>query len=240
MKKFIYLLSILIILPFTSVSARTPKYYVVIMKTTEGNITLMLYNQTPKHRDNFVKLCKKKTYDGVLFHRVIKEFMIQAGDPDSKSHISGKQYGDGDLGYTIPAEFCPELFHKRGVLASARESDRVNPNKMSSACQFYIVVGKKFNDDELDKVEKRIGGAIKVENFKLSPQHREVYRTMGGTPHLDMQYTVFGEVLSGMDLVDRISMVDTDLNDRPLKDIWIITTEISEMSLKKINKIRNL
>jgi len=219
-------------------NARSPRCYVVKLKTTAGDISLMLYNQTPLHRDNFVKLCKENKYDGVLFHRVIKEFMIQSGDPDSKKHESGALYGNGDLGYNIPAEIVPELFHKKGVLAAAREGDRINPKRMSSACQFYIVVGKKFNDEELNNVEKRIGAALKQDNFKLSPEQREVYRTIGGTPHLDLQYTVFGEVLTGQNIVDSISLVETDLNDRPLKDIWIISTELQQLNDRQIGKVR--
>ena len=229
MKK-IYVLSVMLILPLCILFAKNNKIFVVEMVTDQGQISLMLYNQTPLHRDNFVKLCHDGIYDNVLFHRVIKDFMIQAGDPDSKKHEPGKLYGEGDLGYSIPAEISPEIFHKRGVLAAAREGDDVNPERKSSACQFYIVVGKKFTDQELDKFEKRIAKATGVSDYKISPERREIYRTIGGTPHLDMQYTVFGEVLDGMDIVERISKVGTDQNDRPLKDICIISTKVSKHS----------
>lgn len=229
MKK-IYLLSVMLFLSFSILSAKGEKNYVVNIMTNRGEITLLLYNKTPLHRDNFVKLCKAGTYDNVLFHRVIKEFMIQAGDPESKRQEPGKLYGEGDLGYTIPAEISSEIFHKKGVLAAAREGDRVNPERKSSACQFYIVVGKRFTDQELDKVEQRIAKATGVKDYKISPEKREVYRTSGGTPHLDMQYTVFGEVLKGMDIAEGISITETDQNDRPLKDICIISTKVSKHS----------
>lgn len=206
------------------------------MVTDQGSITLMLYNQTPLHRDNFVKLCHDGIYNNVLFHRVIKEFMIQAGDPQSKEHKPETIYGEGDLGYSIQAEIKPEIFHKRGVLAAAREGDNVNPERKSSACQFYIVVGKKFTDQELDKVVKRIAKATGVNDYKISSERREIYRTLGGTPHLDMQYTVFGEVLDGMDIVEKISKADTDQNDRPLKDICIISTKVTKHSQRWVRR----
>lgn len=220
----------MLFLSFSILSAKGEKNYVVNIMTNRGEITLLLYNQTPLHRDNFVKLCKAGAYDNVLFHRVIKEFMIQAGDPESKRQEPGKLYGEGDLGYTIPAEISSEIFHKKGVLAAAREGDRVNPERKSSACQFYIVVGKRFTDQELDKVEQRIAKATGIKDYKISPEKREVYRTSGGTPHLDMQYTVFGEVLKGMDIAEGISKTETDQNDRPLKDICIISAKVSKHS----------
>lgn len=235
MKK-IYLLSVMLLLTFSILSAKSEKNYVVNIMTNRGEITLLLYNQTSLHRDNFVKVCNEGTYNNVLFHRVIKEFMIQAGDPESKRQEPGKIYGEGDLGYSIVAEIKPELFHKRGVLAAAREGDRVNPERKSSSCQFYIVVGKRFTDQELDNQEKRVARATGVADYKISPEKREVYRTLGGTPHLDMQYTVFGEVLKGMDIVEGISMTETDQNDRPLKDIVIISTKVSKHTQRWIKR----
>ena len=196
------------------------------IETTEGDITLKLYNETPLHRDNFIKLVKSKFYDGVLFHRVIDEFMIQGGDPNSKDAKPGKMLGEGDVGYTIPAEFrTPQLYHKRGVLAAAREGDDENPEKASSGCQFYIVVGKQFTDEQLDEMEvSKIEdyGHANDSTYKFSEQARTDYKTIGGTPHLDGNYTVFGEVLTGMDVVDRIAQARTNRNDRPIEDIRII------------------
>ena len=195
------------------------------IETTEGDITLKLYDETPLHRDNFIKLVKSKFYDGVLFHRVIDEFMIQGGDPNSKNAKPDTMLGDGDVGHTIPAEFrTPQRYHKRGVLAAAREGDDTNPEKASSGCQFYIVVGKQFTDDELDmmeesKIEKH--GHANDSTYKYSDQARADYTTIGGTPHLDGNYTVFGEVLTGMEVVDKIANARTNRSDRPREDIRI-------------------
>lgn len=198
----------------------------VVVKTTEGDITLKLYNETPLHRDNFIKLVKSKTYDGVLFHRVIDQFMIQGGDPESKTASKEQLLGEGDVGYNIPAEFrTPRIYHKYGVLAAAREGDNVNPEKASSGCQFYIVVGKKFTDEKLDKMQagkiERYGHA-NDSTYIFSAQARQDYKTIGGTPHLDGNYTVYGEVLKGMDVVERISKVKTNRADRPIENIQII------------------
>ncbi|MBR6869364.1 MAG: peptidylprolyl isomerase [Bacteroidales bacterium] len=199
------------------------KEEVVVMETTEGTIVLKLYDQTPLHRDNFRSLVAEGAFDSLLFHRVIQDFMIQGGDPDSKYAEPGVLLGEGDRDYTVPAEFRLEdgIFHRRGVLAGARESDDVNPEQRSSAMQFYIVWGKIFDDAGLDKVQERLdnrtGGRV-----KLTSEMREVYKTVGGTPHLDGQYTVFGEVVSGLDVVDAIQRVPTDENDRPLHDVRII------------------
>ena len=199
------------------------KEEVVVMETTEGTIVLKLYDQTPLHRDNFRSLVAEGAFDSLLFHRVIQDFMIQGGDPDSKYAEPGVLLGEGDRDYTVPAEFRLEdgIFHRRGVLAGARESDDVNPEQRSSAMQFYIVWGKIFDDAGLDKVQERLdnrtGGRV-----KLTPEMREVYKTVGGTPHLDGQYTVFGEVISGLDVVDAIQHVPTDEHDRPLHDVRII------------------
>ena len=195
----------------------------VVMETTMGTIELKLYDQTPLHRDNFLSLVKEGAYDSLLFHRVIRDFMIQGGDPDSKRAASGVLLGESDRPYSVPAEFRLEegIFHRRGVLAMARENDDVNPQRRSSAMQFYIVWGRVFDDEGLDKVQERLdrntGGQV-----KLTPEMREVYKTVGGTPHLDGQYTVFGEVTSGLEVVDAIQQVATDENDRPLEDVRIL------------------
>ncbi|HJW17184.1 MAG TPA: peptidylprolyl isomerase, partial [Flavisolibacter sp.] len=167
----------------------------VELYTTAGNIVLRLYDSTPLHRDNFLKLVKAHYYDSVLFHRVIKNFMIQSGDPNSKTALAGQPLGNGGPDYMVPAEFRPSLFHKRGVLAAARNGDDVNPQKQSSASQFYIVQGRRFTERELDSVE-----VVRLKGYKLPVEHREVYKTIGGTPQLDQNYTVFGEVVRGLDV----------------------------------------
>jgi peptidyl-prolyl cis-trans isomerase B (cyclophilin B) len=186
----------------------------VEMVTNYGRIVLLLYDETPLHRDNFIKLATNRVFDGLLFHRVIENFMIQGGDPTSKGAEPGKMLGDGTLGYNIPAEFRPELFHKRGALCAAREGDMVNPKKESSASQFYIVQGRVWNTEELDNLQKRM-------KREISAEQRDVYTTIGGTPFLDGEYTVFGEVIEGMEVVDKIAAVKCDKNDRPLEDVRI-------------------
>lgn len=199
----------------------------ILFTTTKGDIKILLYDEAvPKHAANFKKLVKEGYFNGTLFHRVIKDFMIQGGDPDSKKAVAGEQLGNGGPSYTIPPEFkIPQIFHRRGVLAAAREGDDVNPGKESSASQFYIVWGKIFDEAGLDKeqlrIDKRTGGTV-----KLTPQMREVYKTVGGTPHLDGQYTIFGEVLSGMEVVDTIQHVSTDQHDRPVEDVRILSAKI--------------
>ncbi len=180
----------------------------VVMETTKGNIEMKLYDATPLHRDNFKMLVEEGAYDSLLFHRVIRDFMIQGGDPDSKHAEPGILLDEG-------------IFHRRGVLAAAREGDDVNPEQRSSAMQFYIVWGKTFDDESLDRVQQRIDDYTNG-RVKLTPEMREVYKTIGGTPHLDGQYTVFGEVVSGLDVVDAIQQVTTDTNDRPVEDVRII------------------
>lgn len=237
------------------------------IETTAGDITVKLYDDTPKHRDNFLKLVNEGVYEGVLFHRVIKDFMIQAGDPDSKKAEKGAMLGAGDVGYTLPAEFVyPKYFHKRGALSAARQGDNVNPEKESSGCQFYIVTGKVFNDSTLLSMEHRKNEdkvtavfnalaqkhmkeiykmrkandedslyalqeklfaeaqqeAAKQPDFRFTPEQIAAYTTLGGTPHLDGEYTVFGEVTEGMDVVDKIQQVKTDRNDRPVEDVKIV------------------
>jgi len=192
--------------------------------TSDGTIRLRLYDSTPLHRDNFLRLVKSHYYDSVLFHRVIRNFMIQSGDPESKRAVAGQPLGNGGPGYTIPAEFRVTLYHKKGVLAAAREGDNVNPQKASSASQFYIVQGRKFTDHELDSVE-----VVRLKGYRIPEAHREIYRTIGGTPQLDQNYTVFGEVVSGMDVVDRIAGSATSKGrdrDRPLDDIRILKARL--------------
>lgn len=247
------------------------KETLVKIETTLGDIKVKLYNETPKHRDNFIKLAKEGVYDGTLFHRVIKEFMIQAGDPESKNAPKGKMLGSGDVGYTIPAEFVyPKYFHKRGALSAARQGDNVNPKKESSGCQFYIVTGKVYNDSTLINMERGMNEnkvtlifnnlaqkhmkdiykmrkdndekgllelqdkliaqaeeeAAKQPEFRFTPEQVEAYTTVGGTPHLDGEYTVFGEVVEGMDIVDKIQQVKTDRSDRPEEDVKIVKVEV--------------
>ena len=194
---------------------------VVIMETSMGEIVLKLYGETPIHRDNFLKLAQDRVYDGLLFHRVIKNFMIQAGDPKSRDAKPGQPLGDGTLGYTLPAEFRPNLFHKRGALCAARQGDNVNPKKESSASQFYIVQGNRWNEKQLDMMSERMGK-------KFSPEQRKVYTTVGGTPHLDGDYTVFGEVIKGMDVIDKISQVKCDRMDRPVEDVRILKVTVKK------------
>ena len=236
------------------------------IETSAGDIVVKLYNETPRHRDNFIKLAQDGTYEGTLFHRVIKDFMIQAGDPESKNAPKGKMLGAGDMGYTIPAEFVyPKYFHKKGALSAARQGDNVNPEKASSGCQFYIVTGKVYSDSTLLDMERqmnqlRLNNAFqalvqknmktiyklrregnqdglldlqdsliaqaeaqveKEEPFRFTPEQVQAYTTVGGTPHLEGEYTVFGEVLEGMDVVDKIQRVKTDRNDRPEEDVVI-------------------
>lgn len=247
------------------------KRTLVKLETTMGNITVALYNETPKHRDNFIKLVKEGVYDSTLFHRVIKQFMIQAGDPESKNAADTAMLGSGDVGYTIPAEFNSKFFHKKGVLAAARQGDDVNPEKASSGCQFYIVTGRKFTEPQLLGMENKINDqreeaifdtlarqhmkeiyklrkagdnaallelqdtleaqasalAEKEEKFRFSPEQIKAYTTVGGAPHLDGSYTVFGEVIDGMDVVDKIEIAKTNRADRPIDNIRILKTVIN-------------
>lgn len=184
----------------------------VKITTDSGIIIVRLYDKTPLHRDNFIKLVKEHFFDSLLFHRVIQAFMIQGGDPESKHAEPGQQLGSGDVGYTVPAEFDTSFIHKKGALAAARQSDQVNPAKASSGCQFYIVQGKKWTDQELDMIGSQNG-------IKYSKAKREIYKTIGGTPFLDMNYTVFGEVESGLDVIDKIASVPKAPGDRPIGDI---------------------
>jgi len=202
----------------------------VLLQTSMGDIVIRLSDSTPLHRDNFLKLVKVKYYDGILFHRVIKDFMIQAGDPNSKNAKPGEPLGNGGPGYTVPAEFKTTLFHKRGVIAAARMGDNVNPEKASSGSQFYLAQGKNFTDAELDNLENtRLGGR------KITAGQREAYKTTGGIPHLDQNYTVYGEVVKGLDVVDKIAAVPTSKaadRDRPLKDVEILSAKLIKRKKK--------
>ncbi len=194
--------------------------------TSKGRIVVELYNETPRHRDNFLKLTREGIFNGLLWHRVIANFMIQSGDTTSRHAQPGDLLGEGDLGYTQDAEIkFPQIFHKRGALAAARESDDVNPQRKSSAAQFYIVWGRIYNSAELDqlqvKLDQRTNGTV-----KLTPDVRQYYMERGGTPHLDGQYTVFGQVVEGLPVVEAIDYVKTDSNDRPLEDIRIIKATV--------------
>lgn len=193
-------------------------HYEVTFDTSVGRFTVKLLNQTPQHRDNFVKLAQSEFYRGVLFHRVIDGFMIQAGDPSSRENSQVKTYGQDDAGYKIAAEIVPGLFHKKGMLAAARDSDAANPERKSSSSQFYIVVGKTFNDQEIDAYKKE---AQEKGWEALTPEKEAAYRSVGGTPHLDGRYTIFGEVVGGQKTVDLISKLPTYSNDRPKDDVYI-------------------
>lgn len=208
--------------------AQDSKRTVIKMQTSMGDIVIALYNETPKHRDNFKKLVSDGVYDSLLFHRVIADFMVQGGDPSSKNAAKGQMLGEGDLGYSIEAEFmAPQIYHKRGAVAMAREGDLTNPERRSSSCQFYIVTGRKFSDAMLDRAQERLDEYTDGK-LKLTEEMRNTYKTIGGTPHLDGHYTIFGEVLEGMDVVDKIQYVSTDSYDRPLEDVRIIKASIVE------------
>ncbi|MBS1946704.1 MAG: peptidylprolyl isomerase [Bacteroidetes bacterium] len=187
--------------------------------TDKGTMIIHLSDSAPLHRNNFLKLVKQGYYDSMLFHRVIKNFMIQSGDPNSKHAAPGELLGDGGPAYTIPAEFSESLFHHKGVIAAAREGDDVNPKKASSGSQFYIVEGKKFTEETFEKAAQRAGR-------KITPEQKEVYMARGGTPHLDGNYTVFGEIVQGLDVIDSIAWVKTDGNDRPVNDVHIIKAKL--------------
>ena len=242
----------------------------VTIKTTEGDITVRLYDETPRHRDNFLKLAQEGYYNGTLFHRVIKNFMIQGGDPNSKGAPAGVQLGTGGPGYTIPAEILPQFIHKRGALAAARQGDDVNPERASSGSQFYIVWGQVYNDGQIGQLARQLqmqaeqslfnrlagehrkeimdlrrnrdqAGLMELQNdliaqtqaimaeqggAALTEAQKQTYTTIGGTPHLDGQYTVFGEVEEGLDVVEKIQGTETMPGDRPKQDIQILSVEV--------------
>ena len=223
-KRFIYLIVIiLMVMNFQVAEAQDEKETLVLIETDMGKIKVKLYNDTPLHRDNFIKNVKEHLYDGLLFHRVIRQFMVQAGDIHSKDAPADKHLGDGDPDYTIPAEIVyPKHYHKAGALCAARTADEVNPKRESSASQFYIVTGKFFTSMELDKMEKEKG-------MKFTDEERHSYMLEGGRPDLDGQYTVFGEVVDGLKSDFKIQMVETNSeDDRPLKNIKIKTMKIVE------------
>ena len=274
MRKLLLLSMLLAVISFcgySQPSSQQPqKMTQVEIKTSLGDIVVELYNETPKHRDNFLKLVNEHYYDGVLFHRVIKDFMVQTGDGNSKTAGPNDMLGNGDLDYTVPAEFVyPKYFHKRGALAAARTGDQVNPERASSGSQFYIVTGKVYNEPTLNMMEERLGDGKKQEIFqrramehrteimdmqskvdttglmalqnklieetekeyalspvKFTPEQIQAYSTIGGTPHLDGAYTVYGEVVSGMEVVDKIQNSETGANDRPVQDIRIISMRV--------------
>jgi len=197
------------------------KTTMVIICTDLGEMKAVLYNETPLHKENFIKLAKEGYFDGCLFHRVIDGFMIQGGDPDSKTAKPGQMLGQGGPGYTIPAEFKQELIHKKGALAAARMADQVNPQKASSGSQFYIAQGKSYTENELNMLSSRMGKAF-------NKQQMEAYTTIGGVPFLDYEYTVFGEVVEGLEVIDKIAAVEKDRRDRPVQDIKMTIKVVEE------------
>lgn len=271
MKKSIFIILVSVFIISESCAEKKGSATKVRLETTYGDIIVKLYPETAKHRANFLKLVNEGFYNGVLFHRVMADFMIQAGDPDSKKARPGAMLGSGDVGYTVPAEFVyPQYYHKRGALAAARQGDDTNPLKASSGCQFYIVQGRTFSDEELNNLEMKneqklkeklfneilntkqielnqykqernqtkldalrdsilMEADLRIEkdsSYKFTEQQRNDYRTIGGTPHLDGAYTVFGEVVEGLDVVDKISKTKTGSYDRPVEDIRVIKAEV--------------
>ncbi len=225
--RYVCLFALCFLCLHTSIQAQKPskKDYLFTLSTPYGDVEFILYEKTPKHKANFLKLVKEGFYQNLLFHRVIKDFMIQGGDPNSKDAPADKMLGEGDLGYRVDAEFVPEYFHKKGVIAAARDN---NPEKASSSCQFYIVQGKKVKEADLSMIEKR-------NNFTYTETQKSVYQNLGGTPHLDQNYTVFGEVLKGLDIIDKIAAVETQRGDRPKLDVsFTITYKL--MKKKDITK----
>jgi len=208
-----------------------PKETKVLMETSKGTITLKLYNETSLHRDNFIKLVNEKFYDGITFHRVIKDFMAQAGDPNSRDKSFSGQLGQNSEGETIPAEIAPNLFHKKGALAAARMGDNVNPEKKSSGSQFYIVQGRKYNLNQLEQMENKINQKAphyqhQQEKFTFSDTAKKVYQQIGGTPFLDNGYTVFGEVIQGIEVIDAICNVKTERGNKPSEPVTILSVTI--------------
>ena len=220
---FSSILFLLCLLWITPVSAQQKQ---VLLHTTEGDIRIALYDDTPIHRDNFLKLVSEHFYDSLLFHRVIKSFMIQTGDPQSRHAEPGATLGEGDVDYTLQPEFLvPKHYHRRGAVAMAREGDKSNPERRSSGCQFYIVWGKNYSTKELETIQQKVLDATDGKTTMSSEMFWD-YKNTGGSPHLDGQYTVFGEVVEGLDVVERIQKVYTDDYDRPVEDVRILSTQI--------------
>ncbi|HUP10966.1 MAG TPA: peptidylprolyl isomerase [Niastella sp.] len=225
MNKLILLLALIILI---SAYSTDPPYQVkkgdlnkdVELVTSKGTMIIRLSDSTPKHRDNFIKLVNQHFYDGLLFHRVMNQFMIQTGDPKSKTAKPGEALGQGSPGYTIPAEMRPYLFHKKGALAAARTPDEINPTRESNGSQFYPVQGRVYDDADLNHVESRGNG------YKIPAAHREVYKTVGGSPSIDQKYTIFGEVIKGVEVIDSIAAVATGERNRPLEDVKIIKASL--------------
>ncbi len=209
----------------------------VIIHTSMGDIGIKLYEDTPIHRENFLKLAHDHFYDSTLFHRVIKDFMVQGGDPYSKDEAKKAQAGSGGPGYTLPAEILPQYFHKKGALAAARLGDQMNPKRESSGSQFYLVQGKPMSETEIDRAEAQMKGVL-GKDFKFSPAAREAYKTVGGSPWLDQQYTIFGEVISGLDVIDKIAAVEKLPGDRPKVDIMMTIEAKTKLPKKKKEKTK--
>ncbi|HET7116445.1 MAG TPA: peptidylprolyl isomerase [Hanamia sp.] len=229
MKKLFYLISFAFFISCTaSKNSGKSKNATVFVKieTDSGTMVAKLYNKTPLYKEDFVKLVKKHFYDGLLFHRVIPGFIIQGGDPESRDAKPGQVLGSGGSKKTIPAEFDTSLFHKKGALGMARETDDINPQKASSSIQFYIVEGRTFTNLEMNRIEEQF-------HIKIPENHREVYRTIGGAPFLDMNYTVFGEVVSGLGVIDKIAHAPKDKNNRPLQDIRMKITLMKRSEYRK-------
>ncbi|TCS89877.1 peptidyl-prolyl cis-trans isomerase B (cyclophilin B) [Anseongella ginsenosidimutans] len=213
-------------IPLLSKKGGQQPHYIEL-STSYGSSIIRLYDETPLHRDNMLKLVRDGFYDSLLFHRVIENFMIQGGDPNSKDAAPGERLGEGEApGPRIPAEFRDSLFHKKGVLAAARDN---NPEKASSNCQFYIVQGQVFTDEQLDMLEQ-----TRLEGREIPQWQREVYKTIGGTPHLDQTYTVFGEVVQGLAMIDTIAAVETDSFDRPEKDVKMTIRELTRREVRRL------
>lgn len=208
----VYMLISFFFLPIQTSAQNANKEQLIKIETNVGDMIVKLYNETPAHRDNMIKLINEGYFEGQLFHRVIKDFMIQGGDPHSSGAERGQRLGSGGPGYTVPAEFHAKLIHKKGALAAARKGDSVNPEKASSGSQFYIVQGRVLTPGEIEILKQR-----GVASF--SEESEEIYKTLGGTPHLDGSYTVFGEVVKGLDVIDSIASRPTDAYNRPLEDV---------------------